>query len=204
MDVECLTAGADTFTANAYLVRGSENTLVDVGAMDGIADVVGSRVDTLHSVAITHQHGDHVANLEEIIGTFDPEVAAFEPVRPETDELEDGEEVEIGGQPFEAIHTPGHAEDHLVFVGGSVLFSGDVVVYNDAAFEDGSFGRTDIPGADRETLIGSLETLLDRLPAGVDTLYAGHGDPFEGDVEVVISRALARAERREPKYPDQA
>jgi len=40
------------------------------------------------------------------------------------------------------------------------------------------------------------------LPDGVGALYAGHGDAFHGDVRAVVERALERAERREPKYPD--
>lgn len=203
MDVECVTAGADTFTANAWLATGTETALVDVGAMDGIADVVAERVDTLDSVYITHQHGDHVARLEDVIEAFDPPVYAFNPILPATLELEDGEEVSIAGETFEAVHTPGHADDHLAFVGESAVFSGDVVVYNDGAFEDGSFGRTDMAGQDRDTLIASIRTLLDRLPEGVERLYAGHGDAFEGDVRAVMERALERAERREPKYPDE-
>lgn len=203
MDVECVTAGAETFTANAWLATGTETTLVDVGAMEGITDVVAERVDTLDSVVITHQHGDHVARLEDVIEAFDPPVYACNPILPATREIEDGEEVSIAGESFEAVHTPGHADDHLAFVGESAVFSGDVVVYNDAAFEDGSFGRTDMAGQDRDTLIASIRTLLDRLPEDVERLYAGHGDVYEGDVRAVIERALERAERREPKYPDE-
>ena len=38
-------------------------------------------------------------------------------------------------------------------------------------------------------------------------MYAGHGDAFHDepngdDVRTVIERALERAERRQPKYPD--
>jgi hypothetical protein len=34
-------------------------------------------------------------------------------------------------------------------------------------------------------------------------MYAGHGDEFHGDVRDVIETALERAEKREPKYPDE-
>lgn len=203
MQVACVTETATSFTANAYLVQGEHNTLVDAGAMDGVADVIAEHVETLDSVVITHQHGDHVASLEEVLEAFDPTVAAYQPILRDTQKLADGDEVEIGGEPFEAVHTPGHAEDHLAFVGETALFSGDVVVYNDGAFEDGSFGRTDMAGQDRETLIESIRTLLDRLPETVEQLYAGHGDVYEGEVRAVIERALGRAERREPKYPDE-
>jgi hypothetical protein len=34
-------------------------------------------------------------------------------------------------------------------------------------------------------------------------MYSGHGGVYEGDVRAVVERALERAERREPKYPDE-
>jgi glyoxylase-like metal-dependent hydrolase (beta-lactamase superfamily II) len=88
-------------------------------------------------------------------------------------------------------------------VSEDTLFSGDVVVYNDGAFDDGSFGRTDGPDQSRTRLVESLRTLLDRLPETVSAMYAGHGDPYHAETEsvrAVIERALARADRREPKY----
>jgi len=104
------------------------------------------------------------------------------------------------------VYTPGHADDHVSFVGETALFSGDVVVYNDGAFDDGSFGRTDYRGQSRERLIGSLQDVLGRLPDSATGLYAGHGDPFEAtgadSVRDVIERALERAKRREPKYSE--
>jgi glyoxylase-like metal-dependent hydrolase (beta-lactamase superfamily II) len=98
------------------------------------------------------------------------------------------------------VHTPGHAPDHVSLVSESTIFSGDVVVHDDGAFDYGSFGRTDIAGGNRETLIESLETVLDRLPDSVEHMYAGHGEEFHGDVRDVIETALGRAEEREPKY----
>jgi glyoxylase-like metal-dependent hydrolase (beta-lactamase superfamily II) len=129
-------------------------------------------------------------------------VPALDPHLARTPVTQDGDEVNIGPDRYEVVHIPGHATDHVSLIGDTAIFSGDVVVYNDAAFDDGSFGRTDRPGQSREDLIESLHRILDRLPAGVEHLYAGHGDPFHGDVRAVIERALERAERREPKYPE--
>jgi len=74
------------------------------------------------------------------------------------------------------------------------------VVYNDEAFGDGSFGRTDMAGQSRDELIDSIRRLRDAVPESVEKMYAGHGDAYEGDVGAVVERALERAERREPKY----
>jgi glyoxylase-like metal-dependent hydrolase (beta-lactamase superfamily II) len=154
-------------------------------------------------VVLTHQHADHVAELDAVFEAFDPAVYGYAEHPFVTHEIDDGDELRIGDEAFEVVYTPGHAPDHVALVSEFTLFSGDVVVYNDAAFDDGSFGRTDKTGQSRERLIQSLETLLERLPSTVETLYAGHGDVFEGDVREVIERALKRAQRREPKYPDE-
>ena len=160
MDPVTVTADAETFTCNAYLVTSEPTTLVDAGAMPGVADVVAA----------------HTIN--------------------------DGDDVAVGDESFEVVYTPGHAADHVSLVSETTLFSGDVVVYNDGAFDDGSFGRTDMAGQSRERLIESIELLLDRMHNSVEAMYAGHGDPFHGDVRAVVERALERAERREPKYPE--
>ena len=202
MDVVNVTAGADTFTCNAYLALGERPTLVDAGAMEGVVDVVREHTDGLDAVVLTHQHGDHVAQLDAVCDAFDPECYAYADHPRRTVALEDGDAVEIGDETFEAVFSPGHADDHLAFVSESTIFSGDVVVHDDGAFDYGSFGRTDMPGQSREELIESIRTILDRLPDGVEHMYAGHGDEFHGDVRDVIETALGRAEKREPKYPD--
>jgi glyoxylase-like metal-dependent hydrolase (beta-lactamase superfamily II) len=199
MDVTCLTTAADTFTGHVYLVRGSRPTLVDAGAMPGVVDAVRERVSTLDQVLLTHRHEDHVEQLPALREAFDPTVYAADPLDGAV-ELDDGDTVPAGDGQLEAVATPGHAPDHLAFLGAEALFSGDVVVASDGAFDDGSFGRTDIPGADRETLIESLDRLLDRVPDTVDAMYPGHGPPAQGDVRGVIGRARGRAARREAKY----
>jgi len=203
-----VTADADVFTSNAYLVDGETTTLVDVGSMAGVVDVVTEHVETVDQVVLTHQHADHVGQLDAVLDAFDAELFAYDEHPRRTGALADGDTVSIGDETAEVVYTPGHATDHISFVSESALFSGDVVVYNDGAFDDGSFGRTDRPGQSRERLIQSLGDLLDRLPESVSGMYPGHGNAFEADaagdnVQTVIERALKRAERRELKYPDE-
>jgi len=203
MDVVTVTEDAEVFTCNAYLAPGAEPTLVDAGAMAGVENVVAEHTDDLSKVVLTHQHSDHVAQLDAVLDAFDADCYAYADHPERTHELSDGDEVVIGDERCEVVHTPGHADDHVSLVGDRSLFSGDVVVYNDGAFDDGSFGRTDYPGQSRERLIESIHELRDRMPDTVETMYAGHGDVYSGDVHEVVERALARAERREPKYPDE-
>jgi hydroxyacylglutathione hydrolase len=203
MEVTNLTADAEVFTCNAYFVSGSEPTLVDAGAMPGIADRLREQTDELSRVVLTHQHGDHVSELDSVLSAFDADCYAHDEHAHRTHTLADGDELVVGDEQCELVHTPGHARDHVSLVGDRSLFSGDVVVYSDGAFDDGSFGRTDYPGQSRERLIESIDELLARLPDSVDRLYAGHGDSYTGDVRAVVERALSRAQRREPKYPDE-
>ncbi|EMA40786.1 MBL fold metallo-hydrolase [Halococcus hamelinensis] len=203
METTNVTEGADTFTANVFLVEGARNVLVDAGAMAGVEDRVAERVDDLDAVVLTHQHGDHVAELDAVLDAFDADLLAYDDHPRRTDAIDDGDTVDIGDESFEVVHTPGHADDHVSLVSETTIFSGDVVVHDDGAFDDGSFGRTDMAGQSREELIESIQRILDRLPDSVERMYAGHGGEFHGNVRDVIERALERAERREPKYPDE-
>ena len=202
MDVITVTADAESFTCNAYLVPGERTTLIDAGAMPGVEDVIAEHTDELDAVVITHQHGDHVQQLDAVLDRFDADCFAYDSHPRRTNGFVDGEEIAIGDEAFEVVYTPGHADDHVSLISESTLFSGDVVVHDDGAFDYGSFGRTDRPGQSREQLIESIKRILDRLPDGVKHMYAGHGDEFHGDVRDVVETALARAEKREPKYPE--
>ena len=203
MDVTTVTAGADSFTCNAFLMEGDRTVLVDAGATDAVVGAIESRTATLDAVVLTHQHGDHVGSLDAVLSAFDAPLYANGDHPRRTHELEDGDQVFAGDEAFDVVYTPGHADDHVSLVSETTLFSGDVVVHDDGAFDDGSFGRTDMAGQSREVLIESIETLLDRMPDGVEHMYAGHGDAFHGDVRGVVETALERAERREPKYPEE-
>ena len=200
MDVYNVTAAAETFTCNAYLALGERPVLVDAGAMDGVVEAVRDHTRNLDAVVLTHQHGDHVAQLDDVLDEFDADLYADHDRR--SVELDDGDQVMVGDEAFDVVYTPGHADDHVSLVSENTLFSGDVVVHDDGAFDYGSFGRTDMAGQSRERLIESIRDVLDRMPGSVEQMYAGHGDAFEGDVRDVVETALERAEKREPKYPD--
>jgi glyoxylase-like metal-dependent hydrolase (beta-lactamase superfamily II) len=92
--------------------------------------------------------------------------------------LQGDETLELAGISFETVRVPGHSPAHLAFYADGALFSGDVVFA-------GSVGRTDLPGADWETLVASIRTLADRFPP--DTIvYSGHGP------ETTLGAELAR------------
>ena len=84
---------------------------------------------------------------------------------------------------------PGHSPAHLAYHADGCLFSGDVLFA-------GSVGRTDFPGSDWDTLLGSLRVLVDTLPPET-VVYPGHGPTTTLGAELERNPFLAelRAER---------
>jgi glyoxylase-like metal-dependent hydrolase (beta-lactamase superfamily II) len=138
------------------------------------------------AILITHGHWDHlgaVADLAE--GTHAPvhmaedertlleDVNDFVPsgvrLRPYTPDvlLQGDETLELAGMTFETLRVPGHSPAHLAYHADGCLFSGDVLFAN-------SVGRTDLPGADWDTLVESIRMLADRYPPDT-VVYSGHG-----------------------------
>ncbi len=202
MEPITITEGATRFTANAYLVEGETTALVDVGTPSWIGDAIAEQVDRLDAVYLTHSHHDHIEQLDQVIDRFSPAIYAYGELESRTHEVADGDQIQLGDTTMTVLHSPGHADDHVVYYDDRWLFSGDIVVYNDGAFDDGSFGRTDIPGADREILLESIDRMIETIPTSVQAMYPGHGEVYTGDVFAVINRAYKRASRREPKYPE--
>jgi glyoxylase-like metal-dependent hydrolase (beta-lactamase superfamily II) len=81
--------------------------------------------------------------------------------------LQGDETLELAGITFETLRVPGHSPAHLAYHADGCLFSGDVLFAN-------SVGRTDLPGADWDTLVDSIRMLADRYPPET-VVYSGHG-----------------------------
>jgi hydroxyacylglutathione hydrolase len=178
---------------NCYVVRASrdadEAVVVDPGgnAAELLLELARLGV-TPAAILITHGHWDHlgaVAELAEHSGApvhmAEDERALLENLpdlvpegvvaRPYTADvfLHGDETLELAGITFETLHVPGHSPAHLAYYADGCLFSGDVLFA-------GSVGRTDLPGADWDTLVGSLRMLTERFPPET-RVYSGHGPP---------------------------
>lgn len=116
--------------------------------------------------------GPHIAdrflldNLEEAAAGYG--LSGARDVEPDR-WLQEGEQIEIGGTPFDVLHCPGHSPGSIAFVNRNLKFAivGDVLFRN-------SIGRSDLPGGDHETLIRSIKDKL--LPLGDEVAFiCGHG-----------------------------
>ncbi|WP_152041075.1 MBL fold metallo-hydrolase [Salinigranum salinum] len=190
------------FTSNAFLVspeaRGGHGddgrtVLVDAGAnFDAVSHLEGD-VDHLDAVVLTHTHPDHVGNVDAIRERFGVETWGFDGSHDAVDNaVDDGDVVRIGTGDYRALHTPGHAVDHLCLhdPDGGVLFAGDLV------FAGGSFGRTDLPGGDRATLVESIERVVDTVGPELQALHTGHGPSVVDEPSRALELSLQAARTR--------
>ncbi|MFW5905260.1 MAG: MBL fold metallo-hydrolase [archaeon] len=188
--IENLAADVQSFTSNVFLVEGERTVLVDPGANFDVVSPLTDRDASLDAVVVTHTHPDHVENAETVASTFDVDVWGYDVDHAAIDAgIVDGDTVQLGDGTFEAIHTPGHKDDHLCLYDGQskILFAGDLV------FAGGGFGRTDLEEGDRPTLVRSIERILDTVDEDLEELHCGHGPSVTTDAYAEIQTAYRMA-----------
>lgn len=153
-----------------HLLEENNYTVKEILATHGHFDhVLASQALKEHTQAPFRIHEKDLGFLEkseEVARAYG--IKASPPAKPDS-YIEDGDVFEVDSIRLETIFTPGHAPGHVSFVLASeqAVFSGDCLFA-------GSIGRTDLPGADYETLMKSISNKL--LPLGDDfTVYNGHG-----------------------------
>jgi glyoxylase-like metal-dependent hydrolase (beta-lactamase superfamily II) len=192
--VRNLAAGQQGFTSNVFLVAGDRTVLVDAGNGFDVVGRVRDHVDGLDAVVLTHTHPDHVGELDAVVSAFGVDVWGFDDSVGGVDhDIADGETVQLGDHDYEALHTPGHKNDHLCLYSPAarILFAGDLV------FANGGFGRTDLDEGDRGALVESIRRVLEAVDEDIEALHTGHGpsvttDPYR-DVELALQAARTRA-----------
>lgn len=192
--IQNLAARQAGFTSNTFLVTGERTVLVDVGNQFDVVGETEEYADNVDAVVLTHTHPDHVGNLDTVVETFDVDVWGFDPAQPGVDhEIEDGEPVQLGDDTYEALHTPGHKNDHICLYSqaSDILFAGDLV------FANGGFGRTDLDEGNRQQLIESIQCVLNAIDESLTELHTGHGpsvttNPYQ-DAELALQAAKMSA-----------
>lgn len=173
-EIEQVTVSMNGFEVNSYVVHAPEgDIIVDAGAEPG--RILASGRNDVAAVFVTHGHADHVAALDVVLRETDaplyvhPDDAAktgavvYEP-------LDDDEVLDIAGESFLVLHTPGHSPGSVTFVVGedrTHQIVGDLVL-------PGSVGRTDLEGASWEEIEVSLRKVMPFWKAET-RLYCGHG-----------------------------
>jgi glyoxylase-like metal-dependent hydrolase (beta-lactamase superfamily II) len=103
----------------------------------------------------------------------------------------DGDTLDIPGHP-QAIHTPGHSPGHCVLhvAQEGVLFTGDALCgWNTVTGEPGPI----LPPPEFSNSMAQARASLQRIAAiEAQTLYYGHGDPWEKGAAAAVSQARAR------------
>lgn len=153
---------------NTYLLEGADGlTIVDPGPDDPahLADILAQ--GRIARIIVTHAHHDHYGALEALrAATGAPVFARAQSLRPDHD-LPDGAVLEG----WTALHTPGHAPDHVCLArADGVLLSADVVMG----------WSTTVVSPPEGDMIAYFDSLA-RLSARQDQVFLpGHG-PAIGD-----------------------
>jgi len=178
---------------NCFLVRRDDSPhalIVDPGdEPDRLLGAIESLGVTLDGILLTHTHFDHVGAVAPVARATGAEVwvpeiekvvladimsfvpwPGFGPFESYDAEhtLSGGERFELAGFEIDVVFTPGHSPGHVTYsiADEQAIFSGDVLFQQ-------SIGRTDLPGGDHATLLESIRTLVETLPAET-AVYPGH------------------------------
>jgi len=182
---------------NTYLFGGSEVAVLDPGP------VIESHIETLQQIAgapirwilVTHTHPDHspaavelaAATGAELLGMPAPEGRHQDATFKADRNLNDGDLLETDEFVIEAVHTPGHASNHLCYrhIERNWLFTGDHVI-------DGSTVVIDPPDGNMKHYLQSLQHVKD---LECSALAPGHGeiinDPARA-IDWIIDHRLER------------
>ncbi|HEY0337235.1 MAG TPA: MBL fold metallo-hydrolase [Burkholderiales bacterium] len=185
---------------NSYIIGERELVLIDPGPqidahVQALQSAVGER---LKWILCTHTHLDHSPAAHALkkatgarvlgrIATQDGrQDADFAPDRI----FNDGETVSADGVTLRAVHTPGHASNHLCYLleERRMLFTGDHIM-------QGSTVVISPPDGDMQAYLASLDKLL---ALDLDRLAPGHGQVIEtphDEVRRLVSHRLKREEK---------
>lgn len=169
--------------------------LIDPGAeADKLLEIINQREFVIERILLTHGHFDHIGAVQELQQKLKIPVnmqknGCFYVERPgwnlsaqtsqpiilsDVEYLPDGSDVVLAANPDFRLHmvpVPGHTSDGCMYYSlkDRVAFVGDSVF-------QGSYGRTDMPGGDEDTLLRSIAREILTLPDSM-TLLSGHSEP---------------------------
>ncbi len=180
---------------NTYIIANEESNDAAVidPSWDGhlILEAANKRGWRIANIWLTHAHFDHFGGSAAVAdGSSPPPPVAlhpsdyrlwralggagdfgldFDPGPEPTIDFVHGQKIYLGDIEFSIRHAPGHSPGSVIIYceQEKLAFSGDVVF-------QGSIGRTDLPLANHETLINSIQEQILTLPEET-RLLVGHG-----------------------------
>lgn len=179
---------------NTWLLDGREPALIDAGVgaaahVEAVARALEGR--PLARVLLTHGHADHASGVPALQARWpDVEVLKHTPAPlPGWAALTDGQQLRAGDDLITAIHTPGHALDHVCFWNPATreLYAGDMLVLGTTVMIPA--GR----GGGLRAYLRSLERLAD---LGPERVLPGHG-PIIDDPLGLIRQYIDHRHMRE-------
>ncbi len=182
---------------NTSLVGADRLVVVDPGPDDpahlaAIMAEVGRRRGTVRTIALTHTHPDHAPGAAALARATGAEVVGFAAADGTVPDrtVGDGELVGDDAVALRAVHTPGHASNHLCWLAEDqgILLTGDHVMH-------GSTVVIRPPDGDMAQYLASLERLR-RSDLAFSTIAPGHGRLI-GDPAPVLAATVAHRAARE-------
>jgi glyoxylase-like metal-dependent hydrolase (beta-lactamase superfamily II) len=185
---------------NTYLLGRTSIAVVDPGpALEThLARIVECAGGPIRWILATHTHPDHSPGVAKLAERTGAEVLGMRPTGGRHQdpsfapgrELADGSRLETPEFTLEAIHTPGHASNHLCYlhVDANWILTGDHII-------EGSTVVIDPPDGNMSDYLASLRVVRARCP---DALLPGHGERIDEPARVIdgiTEHRLARERR---------
>jgi glyoxylase-like metal-dependent hydrolase (beta-lactamase superfamily II) len=188
---------------NTYLVGTSEPVVVDPGPADAThtAAIVAAAAPLggVSTILVTHTHVDHAPGAAALAEATGARVVGYGPAEDFAPDERAGEGWSLvcpgsgsaSALTLRALHTPGHASDHLCWLveEHALLLTGDHVMH-------GSTVVIRPPDGDLHQYLASLARLRAARPA-IATLAPGHGRLMERVPEAVDALVAHRRGRHE-------
>jgi glyoxylase-like metal-dependent hydrolase (beta-lactamase superfamily II) len=188
---------------NTYLLGAARDVVLDPGPADNahVAALLAATDGRVKFILVTHTHRDHspaarllaAATGARLIGLAPPADPNHDSTfRPDL-EPADRQPLELGDVVMQAIHTPGHASNHVCWLHPEtgVLFTGDHVM-------QGSTVVIPPPDGNMTAYLQSLEAIQQLAP---QALAPGHGLLIP-DSERAIRRLIRHRLQREARVLD--
>ncbi|PHH58438.1 hypothetical protein CDD81_6030 [Ophiocordyceps australis] len=176
---------------NTYLLgTGLRRILIDTGQglpvwTARLRRILQQEGATVEMVLISHWHPDHIGGVEELLAVAPDAVVYKHDPWPGQRPISDGQQFTTQGATLTAAHTPGHTQDHMVFI----------LEDEDAMFTaDNLLGHGTTVFDDLSLYMASLAKMCTLFSGRA---YPGHGAVIESGLAKIVEYIAHRRHREE-------